>query len=244
MLRFSKTSSDMKRSIQLIRDFLDTNGLENIQENDLAVCERLWELMRNRLRAFLKGRNRRKKTSPEIITLIASFLNWLARDWIPRVIVPESSPETMTSCLNLCRNMFELDMWSVSQRETLLSALLQCVHSRWKQVRYASADMLALVLAKSQSSENPMLLETALRLGSSSVQREAECGGAIISLVCCLFNPDKWPLNSISVVSITLFFFFISFDSHYKKTMNTDTELVRKGFERFRDADAHVHSIG
>ena len=113
--------------------------------------------------------------------------------------------------------------------QTLLSALLQCA-KQWKQVRYASADMLALVLAKSHGSENPMLLETALRLGSSSVQRKAECGGAIISLVCCLFNPDKWPSNSISVVSISLFFFK---QNSQTKTMNTGTELIQKGFEDF-----------
>ena len=101
--------------------------------------------------------------------------------------------------------------------------------------------MLALVLAKSHGSENTLLLETALRLGSSSVQRKAECGGAIISLVCCLFNPDKWPSNSMSVVSISLFFLQTKFSN---KTMNTGTKLIHKGSERFRDTDAHVHPIG
>ena len=97
-------------------------------------------------------------------------------------------------------------MWSVSEREIFLSALVRCVHSRWKQVRYASADLLAVVLAKCHVLENPRLLEAALRLGSSLEQRKAECGGAIVSLVCSLFDPKKWPSNSESVVRISVVF--------------------------------------
>jgi len=233
MLRYSKTILDVTKCLNLIRDFLHHDGLEHIQESEVAVCERLWELLRDRLRHYIKGNTRRRK-SPELLDSITKFVTWLAREWIPRVVTPNRAPETLTTCLNLCSRIFELNMWSVSDREIFLSALVRCVPSKWKQVRYASANLLSIVLSECQGiSENKLLLHTALRLGSSLEQRKSECGGAIVSLVCCLFDPKtSWPSNSDLIVRIVYSLSYIYLLSHTERS-HVGTAFVLKRHKRY-----------